>query len=79
VKTWRKKLCRQNIPDGGAVVQNNRAVVAAADNGCGGRALNSTYVKVKMEVKAIARKIDLSAHHSFETLTSHLMGMFGIC
>ncbi|XVF34617.1 hypothetical protein REPUB_Repub18cG0074600 [Reevesia pubescens] len=54
VKTWRKKLRRQ-IPYGGA--DNNRMV--AAENGCGGRASNSTYVKVKMEGVAIARKIDL--------------------
>lgn len=75
VKTWRKKQRRQ-IPDGGA--QNNR-VAAAADNGCGVRASNSTFVKVKIEGVAIARKIDLSVHHSFETLTSTLMRMFGIC
>ncbi|WRX32653.1 AUX/IAA domain - like 10 [Theobroma cacao] len=74
VKTWRKKQRRQ-IPDGGA--QNNR-VAAAADNGCGVRASNSTFVKVKIEGVAIARKIDLSVHHSFETLTSTLMRMFGI-
>ncbi|XWS70725.1 hypothetical protein CRYUN_Cryun03dG0072100 [Craigia yunnanensis] len=74
VKTWRKKLCRQ-IPNGGA--DNNR-MVAAAENGCGGRASNSTYVKAKTEGVAIARKIDLSVHHSFETLTSTLMRMFGI-
>ena len=75
VKTWRKKLCRQ-IPNGGA---DNNCMVAAAENGCGGRASNSTYVKVKMEGVAIARKVDLSVHHSFETLTSTLMRMFGIC
>ncbi|XWS72953.1 hypothetical protein CRYUN_Cryun02cG0083700 [Craigia yunnanensis] len=74
VKTWGKKLCRQ-IPNGGA--DNNR-MVAAAENDCGGRASISTYVKVKMEGVAIARKIDLSVHHSFETLTSTLMRMFGI-
>ncbi|XP_022731112.1 auxin-responsive protein IAA20-like [Durio zibethinus] len=74
VKTWRKKL-RLQISNGGA--DNNR-MVAAAENGCGGRASNSTYVKVKMEGVAIARKIDLSVHHSFETLTSTLMRMFGI-
>ncbi|OMO57732.1 Phox/Bem1p [Corchorus olitorius] len=42
------------------------------------KASNSTYVKVKMEGMAIARKIDISVHHSFETLTSNLMRMFGI-
>ncbi|XVF48062.1 hypothetical protein PTKIN_Ptkin03bG0160600 [Pterospermum kingtungense] len=73
VKTWRKKLCRQ-IPYGGA--DNNG--MEAAEKGCVGRASNSTYVKVKMEGVAIARKIDLSVHNSFETLTSTLMRMFGI-
>ncbi|XWS27037.1 hypothetical protein CRYUN_Cryun26dG0081500 [Craigia yunnanensis] len=75
VKTRRKKLRRQ-IPNGGA--ENNNRVAAVAENGCGGRASYSTYVKVKMEGVAIARKIDLSVHHSFETLTSTLMRMFGI-
>ncbi|XP_022751672.1 auxin-responsive protein IAA20-like [Durio zibethinus] len=75
VKTWRKKLLLQ-IPKGGAV--NNNRVAAMAENGCRGRASNSTYVKVKMEGIAIARKIDLSVHHSFETLTSTLMGLFDI-
>ncbi|XVE71483.1 hypothetical protein DITRI_Ditri10aG0153900 [Diplodiscus trichospermus] len=74
VKTWRKKL-RHQIPNDGA--DNNRAV-AAAENSCCGRASNSTYVKVKVEGVAIARKIDLSVHHSFETLISALMRMFGI-
>lgn len=74
--TW-KKLHRQ-IPYGGGADHNNRMV--AAKNGCVGRAIpNSTYVKAKMEGFAIARKIDLSVHHSFETLTSTLMTMFGIC
>ncbi|XVE54458.1 hypothetical protein DITRI_Ditri03aG0083000 [Diplodiscus trichospermus] len=74
VKTWRKKL-RLQIP----ADNNNRvAAVAMAENGCGGRASNSTYVKVKMEGVRIARKIDLSVHHSFETLTTTLMRMFGI-
>ncbi|XVE98361.1 hypothetical protein REPUB_Repub03eG0099800 [Reevesia pubescens] len=75
VKTWRKKL-RCQIPNGGA--DNNRMVVVATENGCGGRASNSTYVKVKMDGVAIARKIDLSVHNSFETLTTTLMRMFGI-
>ncbi|KAE8718940.1 AUX/IAA transcriptional regulator family protein, putative isoform 2 [Hibiscus syriacus] len=39
----------------------------------------STYVKVKMEGNAIARKIDISVHRSFESLTATLMRMFDIC
>ncbi|XP_039054901.1 auxin-responsive protein IAA9-like [Hibiscus syriacus] len=50
----------------------------AAKNSCGGRAPNSTYVKVKLEGNAIARKIDLSAHRSFESLTVSLTRMFNI-
>ncbi|XP_016754532.1 auxin-responsive protein IAA29 [Gossypium hirsutum] len=53
--------------------------MTAAENGCcGGRASNSTYVKVKMEGVVIARKIDISIHQSFETLTTTLMTMFDI-
>lgn len=74
VKTWRKKV-RHQIPNSGA--ENNR--LPAVENGIGGRASRSTYVKVKMEGAAIARKIDLSVHHSFEGLTNTLMRMFGVC
>ncbi|XP_022756491.1 uncharacterized protein LOC111304230 isoform X2 [Durio zibethinus] len=74
VKTWGKKL-RREVPNDEA---DNNPMVAAAENGCGGSASNSTYVKVKMEGVAIARKIDLSVHHSFETLINTLMKMFGI-
>ncbi|MBA0865383.1 hypothetical protein Goshw_011669 [Gossypium schwendimanii] len=73
VKTWRKKVHHQ-IPNG--VAENNR--LPAVENGIGGRASKSTYVKVKMEGVPIARKIDLSVHHSFEGLTNTLMRMFGI-
>ncbi|KAK8351176.1 hypothetical protein V6Z12_A05G015800 [Gossypium hirsutum] len=73
VKTWRKKVHHQ-IPNGGA--ENN--CLPAVENGIGGRASKSTYVKVKMEGVPIARKIDLSVHHSFEGLTNTLMRMFGI-
>ncbi|GMI89214.1 indole-3-acetic acid inducible 29 [Hibiscus trionum] len=77
VKAWRKKL-RRHVHNGRA--NNNRmAAAAAGNNSCGGRAFsNSTYVKVKMEGNAIARKIDLSVHRSFESLTSTLKRMFDI-
>ncbi|KHG04553.1 Auxin-responsive IAA9 [Gossypium arboreum] len=69
VKTWRRKKLR-------CQVHNH---MTAAENGCcGGRASNSTYVKVKMEGVVIARKIDISIHQSFETLTTTLMTMFDI-
>ncbi|GMI92807.1 hypothetical protein HRI_002950000 [Hibiscus trionum] len=75
VKTSRKTQGHQ-ISDG--VADNNHTVAAAAvDNGRGG-ASKSTYVKVKMEGVAIARKVDVSVHHSFEALTSTVMRMFSI-
>lgn len=70
MKTWRRKKLR-------CQVHNH---MTAAENGCcGGRASNSTYVKVKMEGVVIARKIDISIHQSFETLTTTIMTMFDIC
>ncbi|KAJ4959483.1 hypothetical protein NE237_026594 [Protea cynaroides] len=38
---------------------------------------NSMYVKVKMEGVAIGRKVDLSLHHSYQTLINTLIDMFG--
>ncbi|XP_039018993.1 auxin-responsive protein IAA9-like [Hibiscus syriacus] len=72
VKAWRNKL-RRRVHNGRA--NTNRV---AAKNNCGVRALNSTYVKVKLEGNAITRKIDLSVHRSFESLTATLMRMFYI-
>ena len=76
IKSWRKRLCHENQVD--RAWNNNQMV----ENGyvCGGRrASNSMYVKVKMEGVVIARKVDLSQHHSFETLTDTLMDMFRKC
>ncbi|KAL5547791.1 hypothetical protein UlMin_003022 [Ulmus minor] len=67
IKTWRKKLCFHG--------ENNRAVENGC--GCGGRISKFMYVKVKMEGVAIARKVDLSVHHSFKSLFDTLMDMFG--
>uniref|UniRef100_A0A5B7AWQ0 Auxin-responsive protein n=1 Tax=Davidia involucrata TaxID=16924 RepID=A0A5B7AWQ0_DAVIN len=64
IKSWRKKLSYQN--HGG-------------HNGGGGRGSKSMYVKVKMEGVAIGRKIDLSQHRSYQTLTDALIGMFWKC
>ncbi|XP_042497702.1 auxin-responsive protein IAA28-like isoform X2 [Macadamia integrifolia] len=38
---------------------------------------NSMYVKVKMEGVPIGRKVDLSLHNSYQTLTNTLISMFG--
>lgn len=67
LNSWRhKRLCHDNDP-----TENGYA--------CGARGPNSTYVKVQMEGVAIARKVDLSLHHSFQTLTETLLDMFGRC
>lgn len=39
----------------------------------------SLYVKVKMEGVAIARKVDLGQHHSYRSLATTLLHMFGKC
>lgn len=70
IKSWRKRLnCHDN--QGGLQAENNRTV------GGRGSGSGSMYVKVNMEGVAIARKVDLSLHHSFQTLKPTLMDMFG--
>nr|AXS76496.1 IAA1 [Betula platyphylla] len=73
IKSWRnnnnnKRVCHDD--QGGRRLEN-------AAYGCGGRRSNSMYVKVKMEGVAIGRKVDVSLHHSFQTLTETLLDMFG--
>ncbi|GLU09660.1 hypothetical protein SLE2022_265080 [Rubroshorea leprosula] len=71
VKTWRTKKIRRQSYNGCRLDDIG---------GCGGYAIrpsNSRFVKVKMEGVGIARKIDLTLHHSFETLTTTLNEMFG--
>lgn len=51
-------------------INNTNTKGSAASN------YNSMYVKVKMEGVAIARKIDLSLHHSYPTLKNTLITMF---
>ncbi|CAI8610349.1 unnamed protein product [Vicia faba] len=41
--------------------------------------VSRNYVKVKMEGVGIARKVNLSTYHSFQTLNQILMDMFGKC
>ncbi|GFY80898.1 indole-3-acetic acid inducible 5 [Actinidia rufa] len=62
----KRKLCHQSRSAGGSNF----------DDG-GPRGSKSTYVKVKMEGVAIARKVDLSLHHSYQSLRDTLDGMFG--
>ncbi|CAN6564108.1 unnamed protein product [Malus baccata var. baccata] len=88
IKSWRKEICfhhHHNNHCGGNLTTGNI-------NGCGGGGgrsgsssnsnqyyYNSKFVKVKMEGVGIARKIDLSLHQSFQTLTDSLMDMFDKC
>ncbi|KAG9156647.1 hypothetical protein Leryth_006615 [Lithospermum erythrorhizon] len=83
---WRKKICYYNLA--GNILNNyeirvenggGNNVRRNGDGIYGGRNPKSMYVKVKMEGVGIARKIDLTAHHSFQALTDSLMLMFGTC
>lgn len=75
IKTWRKKIC--NKDQGGRAKPKMKNI--GFGSGRGQSNSNSMYVKVKMEGRAIARKIDLSLHHSFETLKTTLISMFSFC
>ncbi|XP_019150507.1 PREDICTED: auxin-responsive protein IAA20-like isoform X2 [Ipomoea nil] len=72
INSVRRKLYHQ---------QRHRCCEVNVENGGGGghrrRLNNSVFVKVKMEGVGIARKIDLTAHHSYQTLTNTLIAMFG--
>ncbi|KAH9615868.1 hypothetical protein KSS87_005757 [Heliosperma pusillum] len=74
VKTYRK---RQNYGHQGQHCGCNGRNIPAVDNGgyCGGS--TSLYVKVQMEGCFITRKINLKLYHSYHTLTSTLLHMFG--
>lgn len=74
IKFRRKKICSDYRDD------NDRTVLQNGSAGVGGGVNpNSKYVKVKMVGVGIARKIDLSRHHSYQTLTNTLINMFGKC
>ncbi|CAL5400419.1 unnamed protein product [Camellia sinensis] len=77
IKAWRKKLCHHNRIGSGARNEGLVENVYGGITGGNGGGLKSTYVKVKMEGVAIARKIDLSLHYSYQTLMDTLVGMFG--
>lgn len=63
------------------VREQNRRECTAANyvNGGGIPYSYSMYVKVEMEGIGIARKIDLTTHDSYQSLTATLMPMFGKC
>ncbi|XP_034700398.1 auxin-responsive protein IAA9-like isoform X2 [Vitis riparia] len=72
----KKKICSDNRDDNDRTVLQNGSARAGVG---GGVKPNSKYVKVKMVGVGIARKIDLSRHHSYQTLTNTLINMFGKC
>ncbi|CAI9766766.1 unnamed protein product [Fraxinus pennsylvanica] len=79
INSWRKKICHHHQNRRGRNTIMNYVTVenGGRDGGerSGGRS-NFTYVKVKMEGVGIARKVDLSRHHSYQTLIETLMAMF---
>ncbi|KAL7586165.1 hypothetical protein Lser_V15G37876 [Lactuca serriola] len=66
LKSCRKKLCHPKTSNHGG-----------GGGGGGGGGSKSMYVKVHMEGIGIARKVDLSLHHSYQTLVHTLANMFG--
>lgn len=82
INPLRKRICHQSINLRGGfggysvTVENGGTAAASANN----RGKNSSlYVKVKMEGVGIARKVDISLHHSSHTLLQTLLTMFGKC
>ncbi|KAH0649888.1 hypothetical protein KY284_029800 [Solanum tuberosum] len=74
INSLRKKLCHQSRRGTMNYVTVENGGVGG---GNGGRGSIYKYVKVKMEGVGIARKIDLSLFHSYNTLTDTLISMFG--
>ncbi|XP_010241552.1 PREDICTED: auxin-responsive protein IAA28-like [Nelumbo nucifera] len=72
INSWRKKLHCQ--PQDGEVESDQ---IRRDENSS--RGPKSKYVKMKMEGVAIGRKVDLSLHSSYGTLTNTLLSMFGKC
>lgn len=84
LKKRRKRLFMEKRGRGrgrgrGPAAENRRPVENGGGfyRGSNSSTSNSRYVKVKMEGVGIARKVDLSLHHSFAALTATLMNMFG--
>ncbi|KAK1434679.1 hypothetical protein QVD17_00428 [Tagetes erecta] len=85
MKSWRKKLCHPktgNRVDGmigwpPVKICKKKLCYRKIGNGDGGRSKSkSTYVKVNMEGVAIARKVELNRHQSYQTLVHTLANMF---
>ncbi|OUZ99873.1 AUX/IAA protein [Macleaya cordata] len=89
VKSWMKKKLHQHYhnphnqhhhdhdQDGCVDDEDHRREGNGNGNGNGSGASNSKYVKVMMEGMPIGRKVDLSVHQSYQTLTTTLINMFG--
>lgn len=77
INSWRKKICHHHHNRHGCNATMNYVTVENGGRGGSGRGRsNYMYVKVKMEGVGIARKVDLSRHHSYQTLIDTLMAMF---
>lgn len=74
IKSYRKKL-RQRDGSHRHFRRQGGDFPAGIGGGCGG--FRSMYVKVQIEGFGITRKIDLKLYHSYESLTSSLLTMFG--
>ncbi|XP_038712441.1 auxin-responsive protein IAA29-like isoform X2 [Tripterygium wilfordii] len=80
IKCWKKKKLTRN--NHGIEVEEINPITQetnGSDSFNGRLHSNSMYVKVKLEGVGIARKIDLSLHRSYQTLTDALLSMFDIC
>ncbi|KAL2500695.1 Auxin-responsive protein IAA29 [Forsythia ovata] len=80
INSWRKRVCHQAHHDNrrGCITTNYVTVKnGGGGGGSGGGRSKSMHIKVKMEGVGIARKVDLSRHHSYQTLTDTLSAMFG--
>ncbi|PON81412.1 AUX/IAA protein [Trema orientale] len=78
IKSSRKKelLIQQNHIGGQMIKKRLKYNSSSSSSLSAASKHNSMYVKVKMEGVAIARKIDLSLHHSYQTLKNTLFTMF---
>ena len=77
INSWRKKFRHDNY--GVQDAENNEINRSRFVGLMRGSKSNNLYVKVKMEGVGIARKVDLSLHHSFQKLKKTLMDMFEKC
>ncbi|XP_043723679.1 auxin-responsive protein IAA29-like [Telopea speciosissima] len=78
ISRWRSRLHLLHHHHHHHQQQQNQGSRAQNDgrDAMGSRGIKSMYVKVKMEGVAIGRKVDLTLHRSYQTLTNTLVSMF---